>query len=252
MTQLLVTEKKNILPQIEVEALQNSPAIVVPSPSFHPSISTSLRIILVRHGETDWNIEKRFQGQMNIPLNAKGKQQAKAVREFLSTISIDCAFSSSLSRAKETAALILEGRVVSFSTIDELKEINHGDWNGMLETQIENLYPQDFRYWKTHPTRAHKPNGEALEQVVERVIPAWDDLISTHTSVIPQTILVVAHKWINQIILCHVCGLGLEHFGRFRQDNCAINLIDYPQGNNGLGYLKETNISPKLRDSMRV
>lgn len=210
------------------------------------AVNQTLRLYLLRHGETKWNREQRFQGHKNPVLNFAGKKQAEAVKKLLKPIAFNHAFTSSLLRAKQTATIILDGQAVTLELKDQLKEVSHGDWEGKLEAEVQQRYPRQHLLWQTDPTKAIKPNGETLEQVRERVIPCWENIINSCTATTPKTILVVAHKYINQIILCHVCGLNLERFWDFPQINCAINIIDYPQGYQSAAYLRVTNLDAQL------
>ncbi|MEC7391978.1 MAG: histidine phosphatase family protein, partial [Cyanobacteriota bacterium] len=119
-------------PQVQIECL-NSTTHLQPL----PEKGKNARLILVRHGETDWNKAGRFQGQIDIPLNENGRRQAAAARDFLKDIPIDRAWSSTLSRPTETAQIILEAHPdVPLTQIDGLVEIGHGVWEGKLESEI--------------------------------------------------------------------------------------------------------------------
>ncbi len=131
--------------QVQIQCLNNIAHL-------HPSLpkkNSKKRIILVRHGETDWNKQGRFQGQIDIPLNQNGKAQAQAASQFLKGVSIQKAFSSSLSRPKETAQIILkEHPGIEISLKDNLKEIGHGKWEGKLESEIKSDWPDLLKAWK--------------------------------------------------------------------------------------------------------
>lgn len=216
----------------------------------HQSHSGS-RILLVRHGETDWNRQKRFQGWRDVPLNQTGRQQARFAAELLKPVQIDRAFSSPMSRARETAKIILNYHPrVSLELRHDLKEISHGSWDGLLESQVKLMYPEQLRRWKEAPATAQLPEGENLQQVWERAIPVWQSIVKStfEASAIPKTVLVVAHSTVNKVILCHVSGKGLEHFWNFKQDNCAINIIDYPEGYDAPAEVQAMNISTHIAD----
>jgi probable phosphoglycerate mutase len=205
-----------------------------------------IRLLLVRHCETDWNCQKRFQGWIDVPLNQTGRQQAQQVAEFLKQVPIDLAFSSSMSRSKETAEIILSHHShVPLELRDDLKEISHGIWEGKLESEVKLMYPTEFQEWQAAPATVQKPKGENLQQVWERATSCWQSIVTS--AVAPTTrsknVLVVAHDGINKIILCHVCGLGAEYFWNFQQGNGAVSIIDYPQGSEGLAILQALNIS---------
>jgi probable phosphoglycerate mutase len=211
-----------------------------------------IRLLLVRHGETDWNHQKRFQGQIDVPLNQRGRQQAQQVAEFLRQISIDLAFSSSMSRSRETAEIILSHHShVPLELQNDLKEISHGIWEGKLESEVKLMYPEQYQQWQEAPATVQKPEGENLPQVWKRAISCWQNIVAlaAEPAIGFKTVLVVAHEGINKAILCHVSGLGPEHFWKFRQDNCAVNIIDYPQRSDSLVILQAMNISANLASS---
>lgn len=150
------------------------------------------------------------------------------------------AYTSTLLRAKQTATTILTGKMVTLETKHELQEINHGDWEGLTEHEVETLYHKQWYLWQSQPSKAIKPNGETLQDVCDRIIPAWQNIISYGS---PKTVLVVSHKVTIQVILTHLCGLSLDSIFEFPMDNCAINIIDYPKGCQGMAELKVTNLS---------
>nr|WP_299411276.1 histidine phosphatase family protein [Acaryochloris sp. IP29b_bin.148] len=207
----------------------------------------SLRLILVRHGETEWNRRGQFQGQIDVPLNDNGRQQGQQAADFLKDVPIDFAISSSLARPKETAELILKHHPqVSLDLSEPLWEISHGTWEGCLESEIEIRYPGELERWRTMPEALQMPEGENLQQVWDRAIAAWEDIVATAlaTGKPEQTGLVVAHDAINKVILCHVAGLGPEYFWCFKQGNGAVSVIDFDA--EGQPILQAMNITTHL------
>jgi probable phosphoglycerate mutase len=204
------------------------------------------RLLLVRHGETEWNRQKRFQGQIDIPLNDNGRVQAQQAAEFLRSLSIDHAISSPLSRPKETAEIILQHHPhLDLELQDDLQEISHGRWEGKLEQEIEAEFPGLLEQWQAAPETVQMPEGENLQQVWERAIAGWQSIVAAHADQ-PKTILVVAHDAINKAILCHVAGLGPEAFWNFKQGNGAVSVVDYPDGPSGAPLLQAMNITVHL------
>lgn len=212
------------------------------------------RMLLVRHGETEWNRQKRFQGQIDIPLNENGKRQGGQAAEFLSAVKIDAAVSSSLSRPRETAELILQHHPhVTLDTTDGLKEIGHGEWEGLYEHEIESGYPGMLKQWQEQPETIQMPGdgGESLEQVWARAIATWSDIVAQYSqSESPVTVLVSAHDAINKALLCHVAGLGPESFWQFKQGNGAVSVIDYPDGVESAPVLTAANLTMHLSGSI--
>lgn len=201
------------------------------------------RLLLVRHGETEWNRDGKFQGQIDVPLNDNGRVQADKAAEFLKDVHLDFAVSSSMLRPKETAEIILQDHPkIKLQLDDGLWEISHGLWEGKFESEIETDFPGLLKQWKEFPETVQMPEGENLQQVWERAIAAWQKIIHS----VSGTGIVVAHDAINKAILCHLFGLTPEHFWNFKQGNGAVSVIDYPQGPNGLPVLEAMNITSHL------
>ncbi len=214
-------------------------------PSLRPNHHGS-RLLLVRHGETDWNRQTRFQGNIDVPLNDNGTEQAQKAGEFLKDVPLDFAVSSPMLRPKETAEIILKPHSsIQLQLLDGLREISHGLWEGKLEAEIEQEYPGELHRWRTVPEQVQMPEGENLQQVWERSVEAWESILTSVANQ-SQTGIVVAHDATNKVLLCHVLGLSPKHFWNFRQGNGAVSVIDYPQGVAGLPVLQAMNITTHL------
>ena len=201
------------------------------------------RLLLVRHGETDWNKAGKFQGQIDVPLNDNGREQSRRAAEFLKDVKLDFAISSSMLRPKETAEIILKHHGgLQLELRDELREISHGLWEGKFESEIEESYPGLLEEWKTSPETVQMPEGENLQHVWTRAIASWREIVQS----VSGTGIVVAHDAINKAILCHLFGLGPEHFWKFKQGNGAVSVIDYPHGPDGLPVLQAMNVTTHL------
>ena len=207
--------------QVQIECLNNISHL---QPNL-PKKCSKKRIILVRHGETDWNQQGRFQGQIDIPLNQKGKAQAQAASKFLKNVPIHKAFSSSLSRPKETAQIILkEHPSIKITLKDNLKEIGHGKWEGKLESEIKSDWPDLLKMWKTVPDKIQMPGGENINEVSTRSITSWREICKSLKK--DETALVVAHDAVNKTILCHLLGLTPSEIWMIKQGNGGITVID--------------------------
>jgi probable phosphoglycerate mutase len=234
---------------VQLESLNQTSHVGMAIPPIRPSHSGP-RLLLVRHGETNWNKESRFQGIRDIPLNDNGRSQGRKASTFLQDIPIDFAVSSSMLRPKETAEIILEKHDgVPLTTTSELIEICHGLWEGMLEAEIQAEYPELLQQWKDKPETVQMPEGENLQQVWDRGVSAWNKIVAeySHTDA-PKTVLVVAHDAINKVILCYLLGLKPDNFWNIKQGNCAVSVIDYPQGAAGKPVLQAINLTAHLSD----
>lgn len=236
---------------VQLESLNQTSHMGIPLPSTRQP-HTGPRLLLVRHGETQWNRESRFQGIRDIPLNDNGREQGRKAAEFLKDVSLDFAVSSPMLRPKETAEIILQPHQnVTLETDSELIEICHGLWEGKLESEIEAEFPGLLTEWKETPETVQMPEGENLQQVWDRAIAAWNKIVAGYAdSETPQTGLVVAHDAINKVILCYLLGLKPDNFWNIKQGNGAVSVIDYPQGTEGKPVLQAINITTHLSGSV--
>jgi len=182
------------------------------------------RIILIRHGETEWNRLHRFQGRSDIPLNSKGNKQACALALALKNETITAIHSSPLVRAIETASHI--GRFHPSTPLIKdsgLMEMDLGDFEGM-EAQQWALQHQDFRKtWEKNPATLSMPGGESLQEVQYR---ALDTLNRISESYGPDcTLLICSHNFVIVSILCFASKIPLDQFRELRQDTAALNIL---------------------------
>ena len=209
------------------------------------------RIILVRHGETDWNKEGRFQGQINIPLNAKGKEQANSASKYLKGLKFNKAFSSSMDRPYETAEIILKNqRNLKIIKVYELVEISHGLWEGKLDSEISEEWPEMLKAWHKEPEKVLMPEGESIQQVSERSIKAWNSICKSQKK--NDITLLVAHDAVNKTIICNILGLNYSDIWKIKQGNGGITVIDIfddPQKDSVLSSLNITNHLGNILDS---
>ena len=210
-----------------------------------PSKKNNKRIILVRHGETNWNLEGRFQGQINIPLNKNGQSQALSAAKFLESVDIDKAFTSSMSRPRKTAEIILKSHSgITLNEKEELIEIGHGLWEGKLEAEIKENWPDLLNRWQTKPETVQMPEGENLEEVWTRAVQCWENICKDLDS--QQTALVVAHDAVNKTILCHILGLPPSDIWMIKQGNGGISIIDIPEDLSQLNIVVCLNLTSHL------
>lgn len=175
---------------------------------------------LVRHGQTDWNLAGRWQGQSPAApnLNATGRAQAIALREHLKDVRFAALYASDLPRSRATAELLAEPLGLTVTLEPRLREINLGAWEGMLADEIEARYPQELAERKRDPWHTRAPGGEAPREVAERVLAAVDEMAARHRG---RAILIVAHGLSLAVILCHAQGIPLEQVYDHIPDNAA-------------------------------
>src|SRR5262245_3775406 len=140
---------------------------------YHGVESDAMNILLVRHGETTWNREGRYQGRTDIPLSPDGEAQVAALSRRLANIPLTLAIASPLSRARRTAEAVLVGRSIQLELDPGLAEISHGEWEGKLSTEVERDHAEMFGTWRTRPDRTVPagPEAETLGDVEDRAWP---------------------------------------------------------------------------------
>jgi probable phosphoglycerate mutase len=187
-----------------------------------------MNILLVRHGETTWNREGRYQGRTDIPLSDTGQAQVRALGERLKNVPIAIAYASPLSRAKNTAEAILAGRTTPLCVEAGLLEISHGEWEGKLASDVEISHAEMFGVWRTRPGRTSPagPGAETLGDVESRAWAVLEKICDGLGS--DDTALVAAHDAVNRVILCRVLGLPLERIWSFRQAPASLNVLSGP------------------------
>ena len=183
------------------------------------------RIFLVRHGETNWNKEGRFQGQINVPLNTNGKYQAKKASEYLNEINFNKVFSSSMDRPYETAKIILQNKPnIKITKIETLIEISHGLWEGKLENEIKEQWPELLKNWHEKPQEVIMPEGESIGEVSKRSVKAWKEICLAQKD--KDLTLVVAHDAVNKTLICDILGIDFSNIWMIKQGNGGITVID--------------------------
>lgn len=179
-----------------------------------------IRLILVRHGETAWNAEKRYQGQTDVPLNETGQQQAAALGQRLAEEEIHAIYASDLQRAWETATVVAEPHGLPAHSEPRLREIDFGVWDGLTHAEIEQRYPQALAAWRANPLSVAPPEGENMGQVATRVRAALEDIASAHQE---QTVLLAAHGGTLQVLLCLTLGLAPRARWQFRTSVASLS-----------------------------
>jgi 2,3-bisphosphoglycerate-dependent phosphoglycerate mutase len=146
-------------------------------------------ILLARHGETDWNRDNRFQGQADPPLNAAGREQARALADALSGEPLAAVYTSPLRRAAETAEIVAAPQGLRVEPVDGLREVDVGSWEGRTRTDLEERQPEQFRRWLVEHEQGWD-DGETYEEMGRRVVPALLAVAERHRG---ERILAVTH-----------------------------------------------------------
>lgn len=181
------------------------------------------KLYLVRHGHIDTKGQRRYIGRTDLPLDALGFEQVERLRRYFRSIPIQAAFTSPLIRCLETVCGICEDHAITYRVVEDLVEINMGEWENVAMAKIEEDFPalyakrgEDLEYFTP-------PRGENFHQVAERVYKAFDDII-LHAS---GTGLIVAHAGVNRVILCHLLGVSLHDMLQIEQPYACINVLNW-------------------------
>jgi broad specificity phosphatase PhoE len=182
------------------------------------------RIILVRHGQTEWNREERFRGRIDVDLNETGRAQAEAcARHIAARWTPSAVYSSPLSRAVHTAEPIAHRCGLHVQRLEGLTDIDYGEWHGLTPEDARMRWPDLTEAWLRTPGRVGPPGGESLGALQKRVLAAVQFLTRTH---VDGTIVAVAHKVVNRVLLLTAVDADLDAFFRVGQATGAINVIE--------------------------
>ncbi|MGH8056063.1 MAG: histidine phosphatase family protein [Candidatus Entotheonellia bacterium] len=183
------------------------------------------RIILVRHGETDWNAAGRIQGHSDTPLNAAGRQQAQRVGVRLASEPVRAVYSSDLARAYETATIIGQALRLDVFTSSQLRERLYGSWEGLTWSEIQARYPRELvEYERRHrPMDFAPPGGETRSQLLNRALTTLQTIARRHPG---QTVVAVTHGGLCYVVLVHLMG-SIEGDGRrFSPANGSLHILE--------------------------
>ena len=182
------------------------------------------RILLVRHGETDFNLTHHFQGRIDIPLNKEGKNQVQALALALKQELLTAVYSSPLMRAMETARSVKSFHPSTPLFEEEgLIEMDLGELDGKQAGDWISQHQEFYKTWRTTPSRLKMPGGESLEEVQIRAMDTLERITKLHPP--GSTLLLCSHNFVNRTIICHALGLPLDRFRDFKQDAAALNVL---------------------------
>lgn len=182
-----------------------------------------MRLILVRHGKTDWNETGRCQGISDVPLNTTGERQAEKVAFSLKDEGIDRIFSSNLSRAKTTAEKIAAYHPVKVDIRDDLQEMDQGIFEGLDFSYIKEKHSDVLEHWRRDPETLQLPGGESLKGVQQRALLAIADIRSRFGS---QNIVVVSHNMVIGTLFCSFTGSSLKKLRDYIVDEASKSVVE--------------------------
>ena len=185
-----------------------------------------LRFYLIRHGETDWNAQGRFQGRKDIGLNDEGTSQAQLTSKVASKIGKAVIWCSPLSRALHTAKPLAQKGGYEIFIEENLIEIDHGKWEGLHAEEVKRFFPESFELWHKQPDKVQMPGGESLQEVQERALAALSKIKQNGE----EQAIIISHDAVLKCLLCHWLELPLSSFWRFRLANCSVSIVEEENG----------------------
>jgi broad specificity phosphatase PhoE len=198
-------------------------------------------LILARHGETVWNVEKVYRGRTDVNLDEVGIKQAELLGKHLSNWELETIYSSPLRRAIDTANIIARYQKISVHTAGGLIDFDYGEWQSLPEQRAKRLYPTLHNEWHNNPHKVRMPGGESLEDVKKRVIKVVNAVLSEYRG----SIVLVSHRVVNKVLICSLLGLDNSYFWNIKQDVGGITIFNYVDGrfvltrHNDTSHLKE-------------
>jgi broad specificity phosphatase PhoE len=184
---------------------------------------SKLELILVRHGETDWNKESYFRGHEDVKLNATGIAQADAVAEALKDKVFDAVYSSTLKRALVTARRIAMPHEIQVREMLALVDINYGAWQGMKESAVAEKYPPLYERWHNTPWKVKFPGGDSAKKAWKRVNTGLRELLFLHGT---GCVVIVSHRIPLKMMTTYLLDKHLKDFSSVVHDPCAISIFE--------------------------
>jgi len=185
-----------------------------------------MKLLLARHGQTEWNAAARFQGHTDIALSERGRAQAHALGRALRGRPVTAAYVSPMHRAIETAEIALADAGIPCTPIEELRELSLGQWEGCTVEEIRAREGDPYAAWLRAPLDYPPPDAEPLPAVRDRVLTAVERIAAAHGD---GEALVIAHGGVISVYACHLLGCSFNHLWRLRVDNCSLTIVRPPR-----------------------
>lgn len=195
-------------------------------------------VFFIRHGQTEWNKALRYQGHSDIALTDEGLRQAELVAARLAHEPFSAIYSSDLSRARITAEMVAQKHGLSVETMPDFREVKFGKWEGLYYNQIHDGWPAEMDKFFLQPGQVMIPDGETFHEVKTRTDRALAKIKARHDG---QCVAVVTHGGAIRTMLCSALGISLDLLWCFRQDNTAVNIVEYESKYNILRLVNDAN-----------
>jgi broad specificity phosphatase PhoE len=204
------------------------------------------KLILARHGETAWNVEKIYRGRMDVNLDEMGIKQAELLGKYLSNWKLEAIYSSPVKRALDTANIVARYQKIGVHVAEGLIDFDYGKWQSLPEQEVQRLYPALLSEWHNNPNKVKMPGGESLEDVRERAIEVVNEVISKYQG----NVVLVSHRVVIKVLICSLLGLDNSHFWNISQDVGGITVFNYLDGRFVLTRHNDTSHLRELQKSV--
>ena len=209
-------------------------------------MSEPTRIIAIRHGETEWNVDTRIQGHLDIPLSATGRWQAKRLAEALRDQPIQAIYASDLARAWETARYVARTHTITVTKEEGLRERHFGEFEGKTFAEIESALPEQSLRWRKRDPHFAPAGGETLVVLRSRVLEAAARLAALHPG---EQIALVGHGGVMDVLYRAATRVDLQAPRTWTLGNAAINrLLWTPEGFTLVGWADTLHLADDVRD----
>lgn len=206
-----------------------------------------LNLYLLRHGQTDASRERRFSGSIDAPLSSAGHEMAEAFGEAYASHPWHAIYASPQRRAVDTAAPLAARTGMKVQTLDGLREVTYGAWEGLLEDEVRERWPAEYGWWAADPATRSTPGGESGFQVAARALAAIERIRASHAE---GDVLVVSHKSTLRLVVCALVGIDLRRFrDRVAQPVASVTQFEIEGAGALLKRLADvSHLPPRLRN----
>ncbi len=195
-------------------------------------------VLLIRHGQTNSNTTGFFMGWSDEDINDVGYTQAHALSSRLASLNIASVYTSPLRRTYNTTAILAKPHQLELKVIDDLIEIQAGDWQGLHTDEIKQRWPEVWQQSRIDVSNVTLPNGESFGQVTERAVRAFDTIVAANHD---RHVAIVSHEVVIKVIVIHVLGATNSIYRRFDIRNASLSAIQIVDGNARLVTLNDVS-----------
>lgn len=185
------------------------------------------KLWLIRHGTVVGDAARRYIGSTDLPMSGEGEAAIERVAGYLASAPLDLVLCSPLGRSRRTAEILCSGRHVQVRQLPALAEIDMGDWEGMLRSEVAHAYPEAWAARGRDIAGFRPPGGESFADLAARVVPVLECLAEWGTDL---NVAIAGHAGVNRVLLCHLLGMPLEALFRIAQPPAALSLVEWPSG----------------------